>query len=400
MSDDHENGKVAGQARWSIRIAAYCLGVLCLLLSLEALAWGLYLTRDGLREVIGGAMLDLDPYEMAVPEIPGHWRLRPGYGMSSEDLLAAKTEAGKWLGAEAIRETLTQSYPRRLVINEQGFKGPPIDPGQSCPRILALGDSVTFGMGAISYPYFMRQKFAAMGVAAEVINGGVEGYSPRNALLELPRYRELKPDIVTIYIGWNALFSNEMEYRFGGFRLKTPWLFDHVKRVVSRLIWGSAKSGSLAFFAPRRLDANDPNISRVSKIDLDFAADVNALVDGLREIGSHVFVVTLLGLYQSDVEPDAKSLEIGHLPVWTQNPYEFAAVAEKYNRYLEQLANKDGVDLIRLRAWGRAELKPLSEYFFDSVHFNTIGLKRVGEFLAQQLAPAIDELEYTCETKK
>ena len=44
------------------------------------------------------------------------------------------------------------------------------------------------------------------GIAVEVVNGGVEGYSSRNVLFEIERYKALKPEIVTLYIGWNSLF--------------------------------------------------------------------------------------------------------------------------------------------------------------------------------------------------
>ena len=51
-----------------------------------------------------GRQLGLDPYEMADPDRPGRWRLRPGYRATVAELLEAKRRDGKLLTVRRIEE--------------------------------------------------------------------------------------------------------------------------------------------------------------------------------------------------------------------------------------------------------------------------------------------------------
>ena len=102
-------------------------------------------------------------------------------------------------------------------INALGFRDPrnySLEKGRNTFRILVLGDSVTFGHGALfetTYPYLLEQRLKAWrpDVTWEVWNLGVPGYNTAQELAYLhevgPRY---KPDLVVV-----GFFPND----FSGF---------------------------------------------------------------------------------------------------------------------------------------------------------------------------------------
>ncbi|MDP6409023.1 MAG: GDSL-type esterase/lipase family protein [Planctomycetota bacterium] len=93
------------------------------------------------------------------------------------------------------------------VVNEQGWRGPTRE--RTAPldtlRVVTLGDSSTFGLGVAygeSYSGRLEERLRADGRKAEVIDGGVVGFTVRQGL---ERYREVfsayRPDVVVAAFG-------------------------------------------------------------------------------------------------------------------------------------------------------------------------------------------------------
>ena len=88
-------------------------------------------------------------------------------------------------------------------------------------RILALGDSCTFGQlqrgdryGYVANPYPLAlEKLLADRLGPgrfEVFNAGIPGYNSYQGLLLLRgKLREVDPDLITVRFGWNDLFMSE-----------------------------------------------------------------------------------------------------------------------------------------------------------------------------------------------
>jgi lysophospholipase L1-like esterase len=103
-------------------------------------------------------------------------------------------------------------------LNGEGFRGE--EWGDKQPgvyRILALGDSCTFGLiarenlGFVKQPYPIKlQRLVERRVGrgrVEVLNAGVPGYNSYHGVMLLrSRLRDLDPDLVTVRYGWNDLF--------------------------------------------------------------------------------------------------------------------------------------------------------------------------------------------------
>jgi lysophospholipase L1-like esterase len=130
------------------------------------------------------------------PDPPRRYRLRPGF-----------------VGTVGNRVEFTN----RVAIDREGMRGPEAgarDPGprdlgtlRGTLRILALGDSFTFGVGAEAgetYPARLQEILRARGLRAEVLNAGAPGYGVPDETVWFARWgKPLAPDVVlvTVFIG-------------------------------------------------------------------------------------------------------------------------------------------------------------------------------------------------------
>ena len=143
----------------------------------------------------------------------------------------------------------------------------------------------------------------------------------------------------------------------------------------------------LAYEKPKHPDRDAPEVRALDDWTPSFVPDLGGLVDAFQSAGSKVVLLTLPGLYVMDEAPDARTLEKGHLPPFTDNPYVLARMAERYNDCVRGMARTRGLQVIDLEAWGRKALEPRADYFFDSVHLYEEGQHLIGVHLAEALAP-------------
>lgn len=129
------------------------------------------------------------------------------------------TRSGIWACDPILQFKVDPSLePNGQPLNSAGFRGPEFGPKRpGALRILALGDSCTFGylvrdrIGFVSQPYPLRlQRLVDRRQGknrVEVLNGGLPGYNVFQGLLLLrTRLRDLDPDLVTVRFGWNDHF--------------------------------------------------------------------------------------------------------------------------------------------------------------------------------------------------
>lgn len=92
--------------------------------------------------------------------------------------------------------------------------------GQNSFKYVALGDSLTYGLGANSYkgtfPYNLAQKFLDKYKTVEVVNLAVSGAVVEDLVNQLPQAIEEKPDFISILIGTNDVhnFSDIEKFEF------------------------------------------------------------------------------------------------------------------------------------------------------------------------------------------
>lgn len=130
------------------------------------------------------------PFEAAEPNALGTY-LRPGYE----------------------REHFTSEYSMYVRTNALGLRGPEIavDRRPGSVRVLALGDSFTFGYGVDaerSWPARLAELARGRGVPVEVVNAGFSGFSPSGYLRYVREVgSRLDPDliVVALFVGNDVL---------------------------------------------------------------------------------------------------------------------------------------------------------------------------------------------------
>src|SRR5881409_1716588 len=110
----------------------------------------------------------------------------------------------KDLAVNLLEDTRVTGAESSIRVNQDGLRGAEIDRPKRRPRIMMIGDSCIFGLivaESFTYPAATQVELQEMGQDVEVINAGVEGYSPFNVLKRINYDLSFDPDIVTIYLG-------------------------------------------------------------------------------------------------------------------------------------------------------------------------------------------------------
>jgi lysophospholipase L1-like esterase len=336
----------------------------------------------------------LDDYE--VPDVAHSWNWRPkaGYSATIDQIIQAKKHSGKVLGENLLKQRAAELKiePNAVVmrINADGFKGPDIDKTHSRVRILTIGDSCTFGtmFDEYSYPRTLERELSRLGNAVEVINAGVEGYGPSNVLGRIQEFKALRPEITTIYIGWNVLYAEPESYGVE-YYLKSVRLFRRAYEKAREKIFGRTEMALEAYSKPKHVERDASEVRALDEFTPTFMSELEMIVKEMRAGGSEVVLLTLPGLFVMDEEPSPQALKVGHLPTFTDNPYVLAKISMEYNKRIRRLAKSEDLLLIDLEEWSRESLKPRDQFFFDSVHVYEEGQMRIGQYLAEQLLPMV-----------
>jgi len=114
-----------------------------------------------------------------------------------------------WRFRENITTRSKQFSYLTYNINSSGFRGPEIEKEKKGFRVLALGNSCTFGWGVEHEHTWVRQLDKILDNRLsndnyEVINAGVPGYSSHQGKIAFAKKLvDIKPDMVLIMFGWN-----------------------------------------------------------------------------------------------------------------------------------------------------------------------------------------------------
>src|SRR6187455_121797 len=112
------------------------------------------------------------------------------------------------LAAACLGDSRTALSSRRDL--SQQAAPPPPDPGQrtpGVPRVVFLGDSLTYGLGMDSrdeaWPALVAARLERDGVKIQALNAGLSGDTTRGGLERLPDLLDLKPDVLVVALGGN-----------------------------------------------------------------------------------------------------------------------------------------------------------------------------------------------------
>ena len=223
----------------------------------------------------------------------------------------------------------------------------------------------------------------------EAVNGGVEGYSPKNVLYEIDTYKSIAPDYVVIYLGWNSLFSDRDSTAVFSRYFRSLSVAQTVVELVQFKLAGVQTYARQQLKKQKIADPRDPDIAHLDGYQFPAVKDIARIADDMKRAGSTVYLATLPGLFVSSQEPSEKALKRGHLPSFTNNPFVLAAMTERFNQALRNMAAESGYRVLDLERWSLHALVPRADYFSDSVHLNKRGLEKVGTYLADVFEPVV-----------
>ena len=319
----------------------------------------------------------------------------PGEGPTVTQLIADLKTRGKAGGIANVEELVARfgltDSDRLFRINRYGFKGPEIEIPKPANvyRILTIGDSCTWGpyYERASYPRVMERRLKQSTETRrriEVVNGGVMGYNTSSVLRRVNDLVATDPDLVTIYIGWNGTIvrADPRKIRFlyrhsGSYRILYHLLMD--KRVASVADVGR---GSLLY------DEEDEIVPRLRETDFSYdLLDIEHVIDAFRDKDPdvQVVVITLAGLFDERLEPDARAMEMAFPVSFTDNLFAWAVLSSEFNEQLREFCSRHGIQLVDYEQWALDHLEPRSDYFSDPVHPSIDGYERLGLFLADEL---------------
>jgi lysophospholipase L1-like esterase len=277
-----------------------------------------------------------------------------------------------------------------IHINSRGFVGPEfsVPKPEGTYRVIALGDSCTFGTGdpRNAYPHMLERLVTPPKgwERIEVINAGIEGYNSEFALARLrDELLGYDPDMIIIYIGWNDLMKvNPENFSAEG---KLSW----IAALLQRSYLAKAYNKLLFYYVrpmvlTPRLDLDEVEAHAYDHFSPPgFQSNIRSMVQILRKHQVTPLLVTLptvlrFGLTDADLHRldvffpyYAGSYSVGKL----------LSLHRAYNDTIRSLAASHGITLVDLDTVFNRHKK--DDLFWDTMHPNLQGQRLIAESLAE-----------------
>jgi lysophospholipase L1-like esterase len=268
-----------------------------------------------------------------------------------------------------------------IRINSRGFRGPEISATKPAgvQRVVALGDSATFGPSEEECAYPFRLPDLLPPRQVEVINAGVEGYRSDRALVHLRRdILPLQPDVVTVFIGWNDLYQTDPSVESDQLTLRASPLtrlltLSDAAQTFRRLVF--------LRFETQRADIQDASAQRLASYQpLGFGQRVREIVNTARDGGARVLLFTWPTILADDMTPEA--IRKVHYPPYTNRLADLKALYARYQETLARVAAEEQVPLVDNAALFQGDK---SAYLLDTAHFTCQGQALVARNVADAL---------------
>ncbi len=259
----------------------------------------------------------------------------------------------------------------RHPYTSQRFKGPlmTVPKPAGTFRIMCYGDSNTDGPNRRGWTEVLQEvlerEHVAPGMAIEVVNAGVAGYSSHQGL---KRFRQqvarYQPDLVTVSFGYNDI-APAIGVPDRDFRLPPRWLVA-VQRQLVRYRFYRVADKVARRWAPER----PPSVGE--RVPL---ADYLANLEGFAETGSEHNVDVVL-LTRPHLMPRQELAKVDH---------NWRGQIPLYNRSLVELGSQRGIPVIDVQDYFE---RHHPEEFYDDCHFTLEGHAHMAEMLARELTAA------------
>jgi len=290
-----------------------------------------------------------------------------------------------------IRAILFFTHKEEMIfINSKGFRGKEFNKEKKADvnRIIAMGDSVTFGITPETCPYpaqlqeLFNQKYPNK---VEVINAGVEGYSSDYVLKRL-KYDivQYKPDIITVYVGWNDLYAVNPQSPLNSKRmaklaafLNKFYIYKAGRKVI--FLWIKPKLDHL--IAPSNTINEDTAIYDKFEPE-NYKNNLKEIIKVCRENNIKVILINLASILADKMNQE--DVNKVHFPYFTSDIEKLKILQNRYNETIEDIAQKEKVPLIDLNK-AINQIPDKGGLFFDTMHPYCEGQKIIAETIFNDL---------------
>ncbi len=285
-----------------------------------------------------------------------------------------------------------------IEIDEQGFVArAPADATRSSGYplsifpIVALGDSCTFGAGDAesTYPAVLERCLRDKEAAAldfRVVNAGIAGLNSDEALGRLAYALEVvRPEVVTIYLGWNDLMKGAPRSQTRAALLSPLWReIDHLwlSRGLRKLLFyhfrarlGSPRTGA------------DGQTGRFANFRPDhFEENLLSLIEETRNAYARPLLVTLPHSLRRDLQPmDLMGRRLQFPYFHSGNALgDFVDLIERYNEAIRRVGTAQAVPVADVAQRFDHVIRK-QDYFLDTMHPNRRGNSLIAEVLERAL---------------
>ena len=252
--------------------------------------------------------------------------------------------------------------------NPDGFRGAPIEHAKrtGTRRVFALGDSNTFGWAVddgANWPSQLQGLFTADGLAVEVINAGVWGYTSFQGLRRFHELIAFRPDVVLVSFGANDAHPvrvPDAQYVARHDRI------DQLTRATRR----SRLAQLLVDVWDKAVVATGASTALVPRVSVDeYAANLREMVRTGRDRGIRVVLLTRPFTGSSD------------------DPASWKTLAPRYNAAVLSVGSAENAPVIDVHNAFRGR----PELFDDESHFGVEGHRAAAAFIYRELVTIIGE---------
>ena len=258
-------------------------------------------------------------------------------------------------------------------INARGLRGDEIAEVKTAPRILALGNSCTFGWGMPQEETYVSQLEAMLGGGYEIINGGVPGYSSFQGKRFFERELvNLQPDLILILFAWNDHWAAAAQIADKD-QQPPPRLLIAAQNLLSRLHLYRLLKKLLLSTVEKNPDVLFDRTRPVYRVDLDdYYSNLLSLCRAARSHGTRPILMT------SPIPSLKKYYPAGSV----SNLHTYH---NRYNDAVRRLARDEHLELIDLAEEFDRYDDLYDDPVRDPIHFNSMGHRVAAELIVDYL---------------
>lgn len=258
-------------------------------------------------------------------------------------------------------------------INSLGLRGREVSKVKTKRRILALGNSCTFGWGVSYEETYVKRLEVFLDGAYDVINGAIPGYSSFQGRRFFERgLVQLQPDILLILFVWNDHWAAASQIADKDQQFPPQAIIAcqnllsrfHSYRLLKKLLLSGIEQEPDSLF-----DRKAP----IYRVGLeDFRKNLRDICRLARSKGTTPILLT------SPIPPLAT-----YYPPGARSPMH--RFHERYNQVIRELSVSDSVDLVDLAREFAHYADLYDKALNDPIHFNAKGHRLAAELLAEHI---------------